>query len=137
MAVDRRPRSSAADQALFGEEQSRRVRAASCGAIGAVCTQRLHSSLRSPDPLSASLVSSAAFHCVFNDAPTHGWFLEKMAVKTPAVVSWLRAAAAFRGHEPLLAQPSLSPHGRHRHAAHCVHNAAREWSEGWERRVEV
>lgn len=40
VAVDSRPRSSVADQALFGGEQSPRVRAASCGAIGAVCTQR-------------------------------------------------------------------------------------------------
>lgn len=61
----------------------------------------------------------------------------KMSVKMPAVVSWLGAVAAFRGHEPLLAQPSLSPHGRHRHAARRVHTVVRKRSEGWEIRVGV
>lgn len=40
VAVDSRPRFFAADQALFGGEQSHHVRAASCGVISSVCTLR-------------------------------------------------------------------------------------------------
>lgn len=80
VAVDSRPRSSAADRALFGGEQPPRVRAASCGAIGTARTQRAFNDISSFPTALLIQRRSALSHWPSLQrldstcAPTRGWF---------------------------------------------------------------
>lgn len=100
VAVDSRPRSSAADQALFGGEQSPRVRAASCGAIGTVCTQRAFNDICSfltalRTQRRSNLVSSTRCSCT--EMLLEEWLLKRLPLFLGCafVLSLSRAASSL------------------------------------------
>lgn len=136
VAVDSRPRSSAADQALFGGEQSPRVRAASCGAIGAVCTQ--HALQDISTLLTALLIQCRPASChqpcftAFFKCCSYTWIvLEKWLLKCLLLFLGFVLSPSYVATSLSWLCQAASPHGCSRHAAHCIHTSLRE-----ERRME-
>lgn len=136
VAVDSRPRSSAADRALFGGERSPRVRAASCGALGTVCTQRAFNDICSFLTALRTQRRSASSLWPFlqpSDSTRRsctGMLSEKRPLKR---LPLFLGRAFVLSLEPLLARPSLRAHtAACRHAAQCVNGVASKRSEGRE-----